>query len=101
MESTGILASYNVKILFKKDAKGNVSVDPDRVSSNISGFTLWVTYDHQNADIWISGSLIKFTVIGTTKYNIMSENIGTIQEVNITITGSYDTRTGNYIIDAR
>ena len=115
-EDTEIKPSENkVKIMFRQgpcDKKkgsaklttGNLSIymylnvtinyDGKEVSdmdSNISGFTLGLSYDHVSSNYSVSSdNNINFTVQGIMNYNIVVEGIGTVFRQNVTLEGSYN-----------
>ena len=85
--TTGNLSIYMyLNVTFNYDGKEVSDMD-----SNISGFTLGLSYDHVSSNYSVSSdNNINFTVQGTMNYNIVVEGIGTVFRQNVTLEGSYN-----------
>lgn len=85
--TTGNLSIYMyLNVTFNYDGKEVSDMD-----SNISGFTLGLSYDHVSSNYSVSSdNNINFTVQGIMNYNIVVEGIGTVFRQNVTLEGSYN-----------
>ncbi|MGC6525479.1 MAG: hypothetical protein ACON30_04290 [Flavobacteriaceae bacterium] len=65
------------------------------INSNMSGFTLGLSYEHTSSNTSVSGNTVNFNVQGVMSYNLFVNGIGTVFQQNVTLTGNFNPCTGS------
>lgn len=65
------------------------------INSNMSGFTLGLSYEHTSSNTSVSGNTVNFNVQGVMSYNLFVNGIGTVFQQNVNLTGNFNPCTGS------
>lgn len=90
-------AGYQATFTWNKDGNGLIQ-SVGNFSSSLVGFTLGVSWTHQNGSATYKGDVITYSINGIQNYNIIVEGIGTLFSQHVNISGTYNTKTGAFTV---
>ncbi len=84
VSSKNMSINLHLNVRFDYVANGE-KIDVRNIKSNLTGFTLGLSYEHESSSYSIENNKIRIKTFGIMNYNIFVEGIGTIYRQNVTI----------------